>query len=131
MPKKVMVIDDEQDIQMYLMAALEDEGYETCSTEPGASVESVLDAEKPDLIVLDIMMPRRSGISIYKRMRATSAYRHIPIMLISGMSNTKDFMPDGFRELVQDDDIPLPDAFVEKPVKIPSFLEVVGSLLKD
>jgi hypothetical protein len=52
-------------------------------------------------------------------------------MLISGMSNTKDFMPDGFRELVQDDDIPLPDAFVEKPVKIPSFLEVVGSLLKD
>jgi len=131
MPKKVMVIDDEPDIQMYLMAALEDGGYQTCSLEPGASVESVIDAERPDLIVLDIMMPRRSGISIYKRLRTSEAYRHIPIMLISGMSSAKDFMPEGFRALVQDDSMPLPDAFVEKPVKISSFIEAVGALLPD
>ena len=130
MPKKVMVIDDEPDIQMYLMAALEDEGYETCDLAAGTSVEDVLDAEKPDLIVLDIMMPRRSGISIYTRLRTTDAYRAIPIMLISGMSTAKDFMPEGFRSLVQDDSVPLPDAFIEKPVKIPAFVEAVGALLQ-
>ncbi|MFW5738942.1 MAG: response regulator [Myxococcota bacterium] len=129
MPKKVMVIDDEPDIQMYLMAALEDEGYETCSLEPGASVESILDAEKPDLVVLDIMMPRRSGISIYTRLRTSEAYRHLPIVLISGMSSAKDFLPGGFRTMVPDETIPLPDAFVEKPVQIPAFAQTVGSLL--
>jgi DNA-binding response OmpR family regulator len=129
MPSKVMVIDDEADIQAYLMAALEDEGFETCSLQPGSSVEGTLDAEKPDLIVLDIMMPRRSGISIYKRLRADDRYRLVPIVLISGMSSAKDFMPDGFRGLVQDPDLPLPDAFIEKPVRIPSFLEAVRALL--
>ena len=129
MSKKVMVIDDEPDIQMYLMAALEDEGYETCGLEPGASVEAILDEEKPDLIVLDIMMPRRSGISVYTRLRASEAYRELPIILISGMTTAKDFIPDGFRSLVQDPSVPLPDAFVEKPVKISSFLQTVDSVL--
>lgn len=129
MVKKVLVIDDELDIQMYLMAALEDQGYETCSMATGDSVESVLDDERPDLIVLDIMMPRRSGISIYTRLRTSSTYGHIPIMLISGMTTAKDF-PSGFRALVQDDAVPLPEAFIEKPVKVPAFVDAVDALLK-
>jgi len=60
---KVMVV-DEADIRTYLMTVLEDSGYEACTVEEGNAVEEGILKEKPDLIILDIMMPRRSGISI-------------------------------------------------------------------
>ena len=129
MSKKVMVIDDEPDIQLYLMSALEDEGYQTCRPEVGIPIEIAVESERPDLIVLDIMMPKRSGISVYKRLRTSAAFRDVPIVLMSGMTTAKDFLPTGFRGLVQDDAVPLPDGFIEKPVRVPSFMEVIGRIL--
>jgi twitching motility two-component system response regulator PilH len=129
MPKKVMVVDDESDIQLYLMAALEDEGYQVCSPGAGIPIEIAIETEKPDLVLLDIMMPKRSGISVYKRLRTSEAFRDIPVVLMSGMIAAKDFLPTEFRVLVQDDSVPLPDGFVEKPVRIPVLLEVVSRIL--
>jgi len=61
----IMIIDDEQDIRAYLMAAVEDNGYETCTVEDNEEISNCIRENKPDLIVLDIMMPTRSGVSIY------------------------------------------------------------------
>ncbi len=80
-----MIIDDEADIRLYLMTALEDNGYETCTIEENEPIHKAVSAKEPDLIVLDIMMPQRSGISMYKELRATAAFKNIPIALISGM----------------------------------------------
>jgi twitching motility two-component system response regulator PilH len=87
-------------------------------------------AEEPDLIILDIMMPRRSGISMYKELRRTAAFNNIPIALISGMSPAKDFMEEEFKRLIDDDTIGPPDGFVEKPVKLPALMELVKQLLE-
>lgn len=76
MPKKIMIIDDEPDIRIYLMTALEDNGYETCTIEEGEPFHKAVLAKEPDLIVLDIMMPQRSG---YPCIRNCGLRRHLEI----------------------------------------------------
>ena len=130
MPKKIMVIDDEPDIRLYLMAALEDRGYETCTIEENEPIHKAVSAKEPDLIVLDIMMPRRSDISMDKELRRRAAFKNIPIALISGMSPAKDFMEEEFKELIDNDTIAPPEGFIEKPIKLPTFMELVENLLE-
>ena len=112
------------------MAALEDNGYETCTTEESERVLDAILEKKPDLIIIDIMMPRRSGISIYKELRASDAFKTIPIALLSGMSQAKDFIKNDLEKLIDDGTIPPPDGFIEKPVKLPALVKLVKRLLK-
>lgn len=130
MARKVMVIDDEPDIRTYLMAALEDCGYETCTTKENEPVLDAVSQQKPDLIILDIMMPRRSGVSIYLELRTSLAFKDIPIILISGMSPVKDVMKEGLEQLIGQNAISPPNGFVEKPIKLPAFVEMVEKSLE-
>jgi CheY-like chemotaxis protein len=126
---KIMIIDDEPDIRDYLMAALEDNGYETCTITDNEPVLEAIQTRKPDLIILDIMMPVRSGVSIYKELRSTHRLKKIPIAIISGMLLENDFKTD-FEKLVNDNNIPIPEGFIEKPVKLPVFMKLIHELLK-
>jgi CheY-like chemotaxis protein len=130
MTKKIMVIDDEPDIRAYLMAALEDCDYETCTMEDNESTLDAISREKPDLIILDIMMPRRSGVSIYLELRTSLAFKDIPIIVISGISHVKDFMKEGLEQLIEEEAVPTPNGFVEKPIKLPVLMELVEESLK-
>ncbi len=126
---KVMVIDDEPDIRTYLMAALEDSGFDVCSVEDNAPIDQAVLENRPDLIILDIMMPRRSGLSIYKELRSNDSSRDIPAILISGMSPGKGLTSEDLNKLIDDDSIPLPEGFMDKPIRLPALLELVKSLL--
>ncbi len=129
-PKKIMVIDDEPDIQIYLMAALEDRGYLPMTVEEEEAVTDAVQKEKPDLIILDIMMPRRSGISIYKELRSRKSTRDIPVALISGLESSKGMLTDELINLIDNGAIDAPDGFIEKPVRLDDFLDLVAKLTK-
>ena len=127
-PKKIMVIDDEPDIITYLMAALEDRGYLPLTVREEEDVTDAVQKEKPDLIILDIMMPRRSGISIYKDLRSQKSTREIPVALISGLESSKDMLTDELINLIDNGAIDAPDGFIEKPVRLDDFLDLVAKL---
>lgn len=129
MKKKIMIIDDEPDILIYLMTILEDSGYTTCTVEENDKIVDEILKEKPDLIIIDIMMPKRSGISIYKELRSTEACIDIPIAFISGMAPEKDFIKKDFRELVNDREIAPPDGYIEKPVQVDALIDLVKQLI--
>jgi len=74
-------------------------------------------------------MPMRSGISIYKEIRASESFKHLPIILISGMAGASDFMEKGFRVLVTDHGVPPPDGFFEKPIDINILIQQINELL--
>ena len=126
MPKKILIIDDEPDIRIYLSAALEDEGYETAALgneQPGLSAIAAIN---PDLIILDIMMPGRSGVSIYRELKADERLKDTLVVLFSGMQLSREALVEDFENLSGDDSLPPPQGFLEKPLN----LDVLKSLIK-
>ena len=130
MPKTIMIIDDEEDIRTYLMAVLEDGGFQTCTANEEENVVEALQREQPDLVLLDIMMPRRSGISIFRDLRTTTGVAHVPVALISGIEKATGFFNGAINDLLDGIEVKPPDGFIEKPIQIQQLLEVVETILK-
>ena len=128
--KKILVVDDEWAIIMYLTTLLEDEAYETCSATDTEEGLAVAREQRPDLILLDIMMPRRSGLALYQDLKRDPVLRRIPVIFVTAFSRTSDMWPTAFRKMVPDGNIPLPEAYLEKPIDVEVFLETVAFLIR-
>lgn len=84
-PKKIMVVDDDPDIVDYLVTVFRERGYDTCSATGGIEATEVLLRENPDLITLDLEMPEEWGPRFYQRYARMPEYKHIPVVVISGL----------------------------------------------
>ena len=122
MAKKVLIIDDEKDMRVYLEALFRKEGYETESAENGDEGLWLAEANRPDLITLDILMPKKSGIKAYRGLRTADTTKGIPIIVLTGLTRLDDFFGDL-------GDLPQPDALVEKPIDRESFVKEVERLV--
>lgn len=122
MSKKVLIIDDEKDMRVYLEALFRKEGYETESAENGDEGLWLAEANQPDLITLDILMPKKSGIKAYRGLRSGDATKGIPIIVLTGLTRLDDFFGDL-------GDLPKPDALVEKPIDREAFVKKVERLV--
>jgi len=116
--KKVVVIDDEEDVTTYLEALLEDHGYDVYTALGGADGLKLIKRVKPDLICLDILMPGETGISLYRRIRGDSETKDVPVVIISGMNYRRE-----------DAEVPPPEGYIEKPVTPGALIETVRSLI--
>lgn len=85
---KVMLIDDDPSLQLALFHVIKAEGYDFCSTSDGETGLSMLEQEKPDILLLDIMMPGMNGYDVCKVMREQG--RRIPIIFISAKGDIVD-----------------------------------------
>jgi len=131
MEKTILIIDDETDIAEYIGAVLEDNGYQVVSARPVDPIIQHIRDKKPDLVVLDVMMPGRSGVSIYRELRSHPETTAIPVVLISGMATKKEIKEKGMATFFDESDIAMPEGFIEKPIRIPALLEMVEALLSD
>ncbi len=87
---KVLVVDDEVYIVHILEFTLREEGYEVVSAVDGEEALEVLEAERPDLVVLDVMMPKLDGYETCKRLRAIEAFKETPVILLSAKGRLVD-----------------------------------------
>ena len=127
--KKVLIVDDEQSIVIYLTTVLEDGGYAACSAMDGQEGLGMARREKPDLICLDVMMPKRSGVSLYEEIRRDPDLHSTPVMFISAYNRIRDLRdPAAFRKMIPDTAIPQPDLCMEKPIAVSEFLGAVAKL---
>ncbi len=126
---KVLVVDDEPNVTTYLETLLQDAGYETvCAADGVEGLERARD-ERPDLITLDITMPRKSGIRMYREMKADPELAKIKVVVVTAVTG-KGHDAHQFEHFLETRaSIPPPDAFVAKPIERMAFLELVAELL--
>lgn len=86
--KKILIVDDEKEIADLLIFHLEKEGYKTITAEDGETGVELALAENPDLIVLDIMLPKADGLTVCKRIRQTLT--KVPIIMLSAKGEEID-----------------------------------------
>ena len=83
MPKKVLIVDDERNIVTALEYLLQKNGYEVRIAETGEDAMAQLDGFRPDLVLLDVMMPKVSGYEVCQRVRSRPQWRDIKIVILS------------------------------------------------
>ena len=88
--KRILVVDDEIYIVHILEFSLTMEGYSVLTASDGEEALSVIDNERPDLVVLDIMMPKLDGYEVCRRLRGDEQFRELPVILLSAKGRPVD-----------------------------------------
>ena len=128
--KKILVIDDEPDIVAYLRLLLENHNYDVVSASDGQEGFELAKQVLPDLVCLDIMMPRKTGVTLYQEIKSDPFLKSIPCIIISAYESAYSFKGQAFRRLVKDTSIPEPLKFFEKPLDTPVFLDFIEEFFK-
>lgn len=87
---KIVIADDEPDILELIKITLETEGYTVISTNNGLSAYESALKEIPDLVILDVMMPKMNGYEVCEKLKETPSTHLIPVMMLTSQSQTKD-----------------------------------------
>jgi CheY-like chemotaxis protein len=109
--KKILIIDDEPDTITFLATWLEDQGYLTCSATDGHLGMEMIRSEAPDLVLMDVKMPGRTGMQLYRDIRTDPAFAELPVIFISGVAEYHLFSRDC-------EQLPEPTARLDKPVDL-------------
>ncbi len=126
MANKILIIDDDKVIVRYLGKFLTDNGYKTIVANDGKTGLTSIKTEKPDLIILDVMMETLfSGFEVYRKIKLDDDFNKIPIIGISGMADEINVQFDKNRDAEYFN----PNEFLEKPVDKELLLKKVENLL--
>ena len=92
MAQKILVCDDEKSIVRLVEVNLQQAGYEVVKAHNGVECLAMVDAEQPDLIVLDVMMPEMTGFEVLEKLKANEATQHIPVIMLTGEVQDADVL---------------------------------------
>ena len=121
MSASILIIEDEEPIQILLKYNLEAEGYRVRSSAQGEDVAYLISEERPDLILLDWMLPGISGIEVCRLVRAKPEIRDIPIIMLTARSEEAEKV----RGLATG-----ADDYLVKPFSIPELLMRIKTILR-
>jgi DNA-binding response OmpR family regulator len=119
---KILVIDDEKDVLEVLHLVLSRSGYDVAASSSGMEGLALAQSDRPDLILLDIMMQRMDGWEVLRALKSDAETRDIPVVILSARVEPKDKIR-GLQEGAVD--------YVTKPFAVREILEKVGLILND
>jgi len=119
--KKILVVDDELDMLMVIKLRLEASGYEVITATDGLEGLNAARRVKPDLIVLDIMLPKMNGYKVARFLKFDEEYKSIPIVMLTALSGEED-KSTGIETGA--------DAYLTKPFETQQLLDAVKSFLE-
>lgn len=88
--KTILIADDEEDLRSLLQMTLEDPGYRLIEASDGVAAWELIQAERPDLVILDWMMPQKSGDEVASAMKGNPATKEIPIIMLTANDRVED-----------------------------------------
>ena len=119
--KKILIIDDEEDIQKLLKIRLEQEGFIVITVSDGEKGIKTAELETPDLILLDIMMPKVDGYSCLKEIRRIQKTKDMPVLMMSGKEEEKVRDLFAFQKI---------SGYLEKPFELDNLIAKIKEILK-
>ena len=124
-PKYILVVDDDPDLVETVSMNLESKGFAVGKAYDGVEAEESIQEKRPDLIVLDVMMPRKNGYELCDQLKNDAAMKDIPILMLtavgSAVGSTGYTHQDGMQLLADD--------YLAKPVDMDQLAEMVSDLL--
>ena len=147
MAKRILLVDDDRNAVKFLSAVLSDNGYDPVLAHDGSEGLAMVKQSTPDLIVLDVMMPKKTGFVLFKQLKEDKRYRDIPILMISGVAgvlqeleehkqetfekpydNLREALKQKIQEMREVGSV-RPEMFLDKPVEPDSFIAKVRQLI--
>ena len=145
--KRILVVDDSEENRLFVTEILEENGYDHCVAQNGLEALALMRKETVDLVLLDLMMPRKSGVFVLSEMEKDPALQHIPVIVITGATEATGVdMQTGEVEPVKTftDQHPravgarlhkklsrnTPNALIEKPLDPPVLVAKIQELLR-
>jgi CheY-like chemotaxis protein len=125
--RKILVIEDDDDSAAFVQAVLEGEDTAVARARDGEAGLKAARAERPDLIVLDVQMPKKDGFTVLVELRQDPAMADVPVVMLTGVAEATGvrFSKSDVGEYIGVE----PNAYVEKPVDPAALSEVVARLL--
>ncbi len=119
--KKILIVDDEKDIVETLAFMLKAKGFECICAYDGEEGLKLAKECSPDLIILDVMMPKINGYKICRLLKYDSKYKNIPIIMVTARSQEED------REIGEETGA---DEYITKPFEFNDIVEAIGRYIK-
>ena len=144
---QVLIVDDSEETVLFLTEILEEHGYGFQVANDGREALAAMRENPPDLVLLDIMMPRKTGLGVLKDMKKDPQLEQIPVIVVSGASDATgvDIKTGEARPLDSYDDdfarsygaklhevaegLPEPDGYIEKPIDPPALVAKIKAIL--
>ncbi|MFC2085005.1 PleD family two-component system response regulator [Bacteroidota bacterium] len=147
MAKKVLVVDDDINTVKFLTTALEENGYESLKAYNGREGLELIQNENPDLVLLDVMMPKKTGFTLIKQLRQNEKYKDLPVIMLTGVAEVLEDLDeesedtqarpyDSLREALRntirqmrDEGLLKPDMFIDKPIDPEQVVQKIKELI--
>ena len=125
--KKVLLVDDEPDVIEFLRVALEQEGVTFRGAGDGEEALVKVAEEAPDLIILDVQMPKKDGFMTFQELRRSDTSKNIPVVMLTSVSE-RTGLPFNARDMGEYFGSE-PEAYIDKPIDPEKVLSTVNELL--
>jgi len=129
MGKKVLVVDDDPDVRLFSVTVLEENGYTPLEAANGEEGLKMIKEEKPDLVILDILMPRQSGIRLYRELKTDKALKKTAVIILSGIAKKTFLRSQKALTEFGGEEVPEPKVYLEKPVEPEILAEEIKKIL--
>jgi two-component system phosphate regulon response regulator PhoB len=144
--RKILIVEDDEQTSLFVSQILENHQYQYSVARNGAEALEAMKADPPCLVLLDIMMPRKSGVNVYQQMKRDQDLEKIPVIIVTGASEvtgvnmktgeeeSKESYGDDFARgigamIKEKLDGFTPEGFIEKPVDPPVLIAKIKELL--
>lgn len=132
MAKTVVAVDDEVQVRELVSTILEENGYIALLAENGEEAMDIVRQNRPDLIIMDILMPRQSGIKMYRELKSDETLNDIPVIIYSGIPKRTFLRTQAAREESGgQESVPPPEEYIEKPGKPEHLERIIKKLLNE
>jgi two-component system phosphate regulon response regulator PhoB len=127
--KKVLVVDDDADVTKLVSKLVERAGYEAVVARNGVEGMGKVREERPDLIILDVLMPKQSGIRMYRELKTDELFKDIPVIMLSAIAPKSFFRSQQVLDEFRGQSVPQPEAYMEKPEEPEELVALMQKLL--